>query len=313
MNFKKVSPPLRETRFDNNRVAGLGVEWMTLAELRRRVPPERLVMPERLDFYMLLLITHGVGEHMVDFVQSPLSPGSFVFVRPGQVQQWLPDDSLDGSLAVVTAQALLPGATRSTLPEMEGLLIDEWPAVTLLPQSLLPEIVQAMDCLRQDFERFDHSAQDAALIRHDVRGLLMRLGRWFAAEVNGSHTGSVERATYRLFIRTLETTFHLRLSVKDYAARLGYSESTLSRACLAAEGRSAKQVIDRRVALEAGRQLVHSQLSVAEIGHHLGFTEATNFVKFFGRMSGISPQTFRKRKKAQGSMERPIDPGAASE
>lgn len=86
-----------------------------------------------------------------------------------------------------------------------------------------------------------------------------------------------------------------RLSVKDCARRLGYSESTLSRACLAAEGRSAKEVIDRRVALEASRQLVHSQASVAEIGHPQGFSEATHFVKFFARMTGLPPQAFRTR------------------
>lgn len=97
----------------------------------------------------------------------------------------------------------------------------------------------------------------------------------------------------------------------DNAARLGYSESTLSRACLAAVGRSAKQVIDRRVALEAARQWVPSQLSVAEIGHGLGFTEATNFAKFFGRMNGLSSQAFRQTVEMQGRTERPtIDESA---
>jgi AraC-like DNA-binding protein len=303
MNVSKSTPPVRETQFDNERLSKLGIEWLTLSELRRRVPPQSLLMPERLDFFVVLLVTEGVGTHRVDFVQGQLSPGSLVFVRPGQIQQWSPGEQWEGSLILITAQALLAGSTRSAAPEIEGLPMDEWPAVAQLPASLVPEIAQAMARLQLDFERFDNSALDAALIRLDARSLLMRLGRWFASQADKDPAWSGDRATYRLFTRALESSFQQRLGVKDYAARLGYSESTLTRACLAAEGRSAKQVIDRRVALEAARQLVHSQISVAEIGHGLGFSEATNFVKFFGRMNGASPQAFRQQMAIRASAQ----------
>ena len=165
----------------------------------------------------------------------------------------------------------------------------------MLPEPVALEMRLAMDRLQQDFQRFDHSALDAVLIRHGVQGLLMRLARWFAS-MDRDHAGQPpERAVYRLFLREVENGFRQRQSVQHFARRLGYSESTLARACQAAEGRSAKQVIDRRVALEAARELVHSPASVAEIGHGLGFSEATNFVKFFGRMHSVSPRVFRQR------------------
>ena len=98
---------------------------------------------------------------------------------------------------------------------------------------------------------------------------------------------------YRLFCMELEAHFKSRPSVLDLAERIGFSESTLSRACVAKVGRTAKHEIDRRIALEAKRLLVHSKASIAEIGHDLGFTEATNFVKFFKRMAGVAPVAFR--------------------
>lgn len=58
-------------------------------------------------------------------------------------------------------------------------------------------------------------------------------------------------------------------------------------------GSTAKTLIDARVALEAKRLLAHSDLPVAAIGHRLGFTEPTNFGKFFTRQTGDSPGTFR--------------------
>lgn len=81
--------------------------------------------------------------------------------------------------------------------------------------------------------------------------------------------------------------------MQDYAAALGYSPRTLTRMSLAATGRTAKQVIDDRVVLEAKRLLAHTDRPVAAIGVDLGFSEATNFVKFFIAREGSSPTTFR--------------------
>ena len=77
------------------------------------------------------------------------------------------------------------------------------------------------------------------------------------------------------------------------AARLGYSPRTLTRACLAATGRSAKQVIDDRVTLEAMRLLAVTDDPIADIGRRLGFPEPTNFGRFFARETGQSPGNFR--------------------
>ena len=134
----------------------------------------------------------------------------------------------------------------------------------------------------------------AAIIRHALLALLLRLARELRAEEE-STPASRAAEIHRLFLRELETGFHRRLSVLDYARRIGYSESTISRACLAAAGSTAKQLVDLRIALEAKRLLVHSQATVAQIGHQLGFAEPTNFVKFFRRMEGTTPNEFRIR------------------
>jgi AraC-like DNA-binding protein len=89
--------------------------------------------------------------------------------------------------------------------------------------------------------------------------------------------------------------FATERSGHGYAVRLGYSARTLTRACRAATGRSAKELIDARVALEAQRLLAHTDLPVAAIGRSLGFSEPTNFGKFFAREVGETPGAFRSR------------------
>lgn len=58
---------------------------------------------------------------------------------------------------------------------------------------------------------------------------------------------------------------------------------------------SAKAFIDRRTALEAQRLLVHTGATTTAIGEALGFSEPTNFLKFFKRVVGMTPDAFRRR------------------
>lgn len=48
------------------------------------------------------------------------------------------------------------------------------------------------------------------------------------------------------------------------------------------------------IALEAKRLLAHSTASVAEVAYQLGFSEATNFVRFFRKHVDIPPAGFRR-------------------
>jgi transcriptional regulator GlxA family with amidase domain len=68
---------------------------------------------------------------------------------------------------------------------------------------------------------------------------------------------------------------------------------TLTRACLAATGRTAKQVIDDRVVLEARRMLAATALPVATIAQRLGFAAPTHFGRLFHRSTGLPPGSFR--------------------
>jgi AraC-like DNA-binding protein len=53
-------------------------------------------------------------------------------------------------------------------------------------------------------------------------------------------------------------------------------------------------LLDRRVALEAARLLVQGRAGVAEVGHALGLSEPTHFIRFFVRMIGATPASFRR-------------------
>ncbi|MDG4831613.1 AraC family transcriptional regulator [Solwaraspora sp. WMMD1047] len=109
---------------------------------------------------------------------------------------------------------------------------------------------------------------------------------------NGAVSGGMA-GTYQRLRHELERSHRDTRRVEDYAERLDCSVRTLTRACLAVTGRSAKQVIDDRVALQAMRLLAATDTPIADIGRWLGFPEPTNFGRFFQREVGQSPGAFR--------------------
>lgn len=288
----KIAQPslaLKETKFENDRLARLGVEAMSFSYLFKRTTVRALSLPERVHFYMLMFITDGRGRHTVDCHTSPISAGSLILVRPGQVQQWHVETRYAAEIVMFDPIALQPATTTMAgLSRLEGC-----PAFMRIPRANLAGVLSDIKAMKTEIRRFAGDELDAALIQHMLMVLLSRVTRWGIRTTRQRGEARSGQDSHRLFLHLLEAHFRKEHRVYYYARRLGYSASTLNRACVIAEGRSAKSIIDRRIALEAQRLLIHSRASCAEISHHLGFSESTNFVKFFFRVIGKKPEAFR--------------------
>jgi AraC-like DNA-binding protein len=136
-----------------------------------------------------------------------------------------------------------------------------------------PLIGAALEHLRLegDATRADESGE---LLRLLLSVLLLRL-----APLSTTLTPATDTVCHR-FRDAVEEDFRIHHDVADYARRLGYSARTLSRSAQAATGRSAKQLIGERVALEAKRLLAHDRLSPTTMRTRLGFADASNFSLF---------------------------------
>lgn len=294
--MKTSSTSLRDTRFVNDRLARLGIELMTLSELKRRTSTHQRAKPERVDFYMLWLTTNGFSHHMVDFVDFDISPQSMVFAKPGQVQQWFVEKDMAGWILLIEPTALLPAQGQQVNRDMLMSLLEDCPAVAHFDDQFNTDIESQIDNLYRDFNNFNESELDIALIQNAVLSLLLRLARWHSERQKLTVPQIANHRVFQLLRQKIEATFSKQWRVSQYARHLGYSESTLNRACEIATGQSLKTLIDRRLALEASRLLIHTNASIAEVGHQLGFSETTNFVRFFARMVGDTPARFRSEK-----------------
>jgi AraC-like DNA-binding protein len=237
--------------------------------------------PRLLPFHVLMLTTGGHGAAEVDFAGHRCRPGTLLWIRPGQALH-VGVPGLDAAL--VTFEPGLAKDDDPTGPHRWQLSGEDEDAV-------ISEFAQ----LAADCDRLEPGPLTAALLRHQLTVLLLRI-----ALLAGPEPGGPESRTFARFRRLLEEGHDSSRRVEEYAARLGCSVRTLTRASLAVTGRTAKQVVDDRVALQARRLLACTTMSVAEVGRHLGFPEPTNFGRFFHREVGTSPGQFRAEAASDG-------------
>ncbi|MCB5907444.1 helix-turn-helix transcriptional regulator [Streptomyces pinistramenti] len=245
--------------------------------------------PKRPGFHELITVRSGTLRCAVDFTEHELTEGSWLWVRPGQIHQYRSDLS-DAEGTVVL---FLPGFLNSAV--VEAARVDQHPwQRPVAPTGADGQAVRSVLALLESEYR-----RPAALplevhievVRHLLAVLVLRLAHLYGGRAD-NEAGS---AAFRGFRRAVERDFTRTHRVEDYAAGLGYSVRTLTRATRATAGCGAKQFIDDRILLEAKRLLVHTDLPATAIGERLGFPGATVFTKFFRRRSGETPAAFRTR------------------
>jgi transcriptional regulator GlxA family with amidase domain len=87
------------------------------------------------------------------------------------------------------------------------------------------------------------------------------------------------------------------VSVSQIASHCYISERTLLRRFKEATGFTPKQYIIQLKIEQAKQFMEREKISIEEIGHKLGYTDTSNFIKIFKKIAGVSPSEFRARQR----------------
>jgi AraC-like DNA-binding protein len=275
------------------------VELYPVEELRRRAQRFDALGIERIEFHCLIWVTSGRYRHMVDFDSFDCGPGSMLTIQPGQVHRFGALTGWTGWLLIFRPEAVRPLPGDASTGELES-----YRRLAELPTHL-PTSGATRRAVSAAFEQMASDARLAApgalvnqLLRRQVESLLIRLQLAQPGADAGRALDAVVLERYRRYKAMVEREYRRWHGVGPYASRLGCSEKSLGRATRAVVDASAKSLLVDRIVLEAKRLLAHTALPVAAIAADLGFEEATNFVKFFRRETGVTPGGFRGRQRS---------------
>jgi AraC-like DNA-binding protein len=293
---------IADVSFRNPRHPAIGIHTLRLVDLYRRQPSGERTARHRIPVHLLALVTAGRASFTVDFTLYPCRPGGLLWVRPGQYVGF-PPPGIDATLILFEPEFPYEAAA----PLQPAIGAGGWATAGTYWQPTGDDeeaIVDGVSQLEIDYSRLV-AGQDIPIevLRHHLAALLLRVQR--LEPEAGPGVAAADSAVLARFLAEVEHRFTETRQVDEYAKPIGCSVRTLTRASIAATGRTAKQLLDDRVALEAKRLLAESDLSAAEIGAQLGFTEPTNFGRFFARTVGCAPGQFRAESRRAAEEQAP--------
>jgi AraC family transcriptional activator of pobA len=102
------------------------------------------------------------------------------------------------------------------------------------------------------------------------------------------------KGLYESFSELLNQEDLIRNKVSRYARLLHTTPQNLNAACRKAVNQSAAEVLSGHILDQAKRLLIYTDNTITEISSTLDFSDTSHFVKYFKRLTGHTPQAFRK-------------------
>lgn len=243
----------------------------------------------RHNYYELLFFELSGGSHEIDFCQHPLNQQSVHLVSPEQVHVLKRSPEVTGTVLSFTSELFLSSGMNvdflDSFPFFEPL---NGRPVIMLEASVWAETQEVIQQVATEFaaKREDRLEMLALLCSR----LLLLLKRAYGGV---APVGGIKPLSSRY--KQLVKSHYLRhLSVADYADMLAVTAGHLNDSVKKDTGKTAKDLIQEQMVIEAKRLLYHSPLSVKEIASALGFDDPSYFNRFFRSHEGVAPAAFRE-------------------
>lgn len=254
----------------------------------------------RRDFYKISLIAEGTGViHYADQSVKVEQP-ALTFMNPLIPYSWEPGSERQTGYFCIFTDDFVNGSlkneslSQSTLFKAGGNHV-------FFPDETSLKLVQAT------FEHMMHEVESGyshkyELVRNYVQIIMHEAIKMQPSDREYPHANASERIS-SLFLELLDRQFsidapHQTIALKnanEFAAQLNIHTNHLNRALKETTGKTTTRLISERLVREAKSLLQFSHWNVSEIAYCLGFDYSSNFIVFFKRQTGESPNQFRSK------------------
>jgi AraC family transcriptional activator of pobA len=259
---------------------------------RARVHDWFIAVHRHPDLAQALYLSDGEALATVDGERARLPAPALVWLPPDTPHGYQFAPGSDGFVVTISLDfltAILSAETRQDLgPAIEQSLfspISEHEDAGIDPLACFQGIDRAISL---------GGAALRTVVEAQLKLLLALIVRLRAAHGNASRTLTPEATILRRFRHSVETSFRQHWPVADYARTLGISEDRLHAMASRATGMPPKEIVQRRLLLEAKRHLLYTTMTVKEIAYDLGFHDPAYFSRFFAKRAGMAPGAYRK-------------------
>ncbi|MFK7744017.1 MAG: helix-turn-helix domain-containing protein [Roseobacter sp.] len=136
------------------------------------------------------------------------------------------------------------------------------------------------------------------LMRQAMEAHLALISVWLQRQMaDEQHMPARPNAAARLtalYTRRISAHFHEPMTMADHAEALHVTPTHLTRACKAATGKTAADLLTERILYEARDLLTSTRVPAQDIARHLGFGSPAYFTRFMLHHTKVTPTALRK-------------------
>ncbi len=143
-----------------------------------------------------------------------------------------------------------------------------------------------------------------------LQNLAAEIHRMYIQRVRKAHEHQHHSALVRACMEYIETHIVDKISLRDMAAEIGYTETYISRKFKSESGESLSDAINRQKIQLAKSVLKDSPIPISELSDRLGFASPSYFSSVFKKFTGITPVEYQENHtKEQPRSHRKQKPG----
>lgn len=283
-------------KFNAKKPNNSGIEILTIESLATRKDLVKDHHPEKahqVAFNMIVYYTEGESKQLVDFIWHPVKKNTIIHISKGQINAFKFTKNLKGYILLFTATYLQNQI--NVLPKNE--IIRLFNAHLFSPIIQVPNNSNVLNYFNLFYEEYSNSKDDYnqentyKALHSIIFSKLERLKQYQTFHLKQSE----KLRTFLQFKSLLEKHYKLSRNADFYAEKLNITYKHLNTICKSTISLTAKQFIDQFLVLEAKRLLINSEIKSTELAYTLGFEEPTNFVKYFKKHTGFTPNNFKKQ------------------
>ena len=245
----------------------------------------------RHDFFFVLAIEKGNGEHQIDFTNYSINDYSVFILRPSQVHQLLLKKGSKGYLIAFDSSFYSP---------KEKLKKEMFSTVSRnnyykLGTETYNRLIPVFNYI------FSEYSNKKIMFRDNIKA---NLDLFFIELFRQTKNSDIQTNNNSYSIRLLEKLLELldihffnNKQVTYYAKELNLTTYQLNSITKKTLGKNCSQLINERIILEAKRYLIATSNQVNEISYYLGYADTSYFIRFFKKQTGLTPETFRQNFK----------------
>jgi AraC-like DNA-binding protein len=280
-------------KFNHKAFPQSGLEVITLESLAKRKDtfehsPEK---PHQINFYMLIFYTNGLSKQLVDYEWYNVKKNTLIYLSKEQVNAFRFNKDLAGYCMLFSKEYFEKRFNFLTNETVFRLFTPYLFSPTLqIPAN--SDFQNYFELLYKEYSRIEQFNQESII--DALFTVILTKAEQFKQIQTSKLNDSSKTKLFLRFYNLLSEKFINSRSAEFYAKELAVTYKHLNSVCKELLNKTAKKFIDDYIILEAKRRLINSELKSTELAYFLGFEDPTNFIKYFKKITGLTPNSFKK-------------------